>query len=407
MVGSTEMLGTGVNAQQRAVAVHHLDSPWRPSDLEQREGRAIRKGNEIAKLHADNKVDVIIYAVEKSLDSYNFNLLHNKQLFITQLKTNNMGTRTIDEGSLNEKSGINFSEYVAILSGNTDLLEKARLEKKIAALESERKGFNQNKAVSVHKLENILTSIKGNNDLIERAKGDWNSYTGRAVKDSEGIVQNPIQLDGVQDSRTATVGAKLNEISKDANTAGDYLKIGTLYGFNLLVKTETSKKDELNFKVNRFFIEGEGNIKYSYNNGRIAVEPLLAARSFIGALEKIPSIVKNYEKENEKISKDLPVLQEVVNSTWHKENELKDLKTELATLDSKIQLSLKPVDQSEDNPQKNSIKNENDAQKAVREIQDLASGKMKISDFNKNYGNVDLQTPEKSQQMTQSKGFRL
>ena len=88
LFGSTEMLGTGVNAQQKAVAVHHLDSPWRPSDLEQREGRAIRKGNEIAKLHADNKVDVIIYAVEKSLDSYKFNLLHNKQLFITQLKTN-------------------------------------------------------------------------------------------------------------------------------------------------------------------------------------------------------------------------------------------------------------------------------------------------------------------------------
>ncbi|MDR1096811.1 MAG: DNA methylase, partial [Tannerella sp.] len=67
LFGSTEMLGTGVNAQKRAVAVHHLDSPWRPSDLEQREGRAIRKGNEVAKLHADNRVDVIIYAVEKSL----------------------------------------------------------------------------------------------------------------------------------------------------------------------------------------------------------------------------------------------------------------------------------------------------------------------------------------------------
>ena len=125
LFGSTEMLGTGVNAQQRAVAVHHLDSPWRP-----REGRAIRKGNEVAKLHADNKLDVIIYAVEKNLDSYKFNLLHNKQLFITQLKTNNMGMRTIDEGSMDEKSGMNFSEYVAILSGNTDLLEKARLEKK-------------------------------------------------------------------------------------------------------------------------------------------------------------------------------------------------------------------------------------------------------------------------------------
>lgn len=129
MFGSTEMLGTGVNAQKRCVAIHHLDSPWRPSDLEQRDGRGIRTGNEIAKYYADNKVDVVLYAVEKSLDAYKFGLLHNKQLFIRQLKTNNMGSRTIDEGAIDEKTGMNFSEYVAILSGNTELLEKARLEK--------------------------------------------------------------------------------------------------------------------------------------------------------------------------------------------------------------------------------------------------------------------------------------
>jgi hypothetical protein len=393
LFGSTEMLGTGVNAQKRAVALYHLDSPWRPSDLEQREGRAIRKGNEIAKQFADNKVDVIIYAVEKSLDSYKFNLLHNKQLFITQLKTNSMGARTIDEGSLDEKSGMNFSEYVAILSGNTDLLDRARLEKKIAALESERKGFSQNKILSVHKLEGIINTVKGNNGLIERAKDDWESYTGRTVKNSDGTVQNPIQLDGVQGSNPKIIGMKLNEISKNAYTAGEYLKIGTLYGFNLLVKTEASKKDSLDFKINRFFVEGEGNIKYSYNNGHIAGEPLLAARSFIGALEKIPSIIEKYEKENEKISKDLPVLQEVAKSVWRKENELKDLKTELVALDRKIQLSLKPVDQSED-AQKNSDRN--DTQKTVGKTHNSTSG-------NSQTGTL----PERLQQAKEAMGDRL
>lgn len=128
LFGSTEMLGTGVNAQRRCVAIHQLDIPWTPKDLEQRNGRGVRKGNEIAKLFADNKVDIINYAVEKSLDSYKFNLLHNKQLFITQLKKGSMGARTIDEGSMDEQGGMNFSEYVAILSGNTDLLDKAKLE---------------------------------------------------------------------------------------------------------------------------------------------------------------------------------------------------------------------------------------------------------------------------------------
>jgi N12 class adenine-specific DNA methylase len=401
LFGSTEMLGTGVNAQQRAVAVHHLDSPWRPSDLEQREGRAIRKGNEIAKQFADNKVDVIIYAVEKSLDSYKFNLLHNKQLFITQLKTNNMGARTIDEGSLDEKSGMNFSEYVAILSGNTDLLEKARLEKKVAALESERKTFGQNKAISEHKRDDILRTINGNNELIVRMKTDLKAFNDRVQYESEGNKLNPLKLDGVANADIKSLAAKLAHLNDNATTHNEHYKIGTLYDFNLFVKTEDSLKEGFFMKQNRFFIEGEGNIKYSHNNGHIANDPKLAVRYFLNALEKIPSLIEKYEKENEKIAKDLPVLQEVVRSTWRKENELKDLKTELAALDRKIQLSLKPIDKSEDNTQKNSVGGE--AQKAVREIQDLASGKMKISDFDNNFSNVNSQM----QQTTQSKGFRL
>ena len=99
--------------------------------MEQRNGRAIRKGNLVAKEFADNKVDVIIYAVERSLDSYKFNLLHNKQLFINQLKSNQLGMRTIDEGSMDEDSGMNFSEYVAVLSGNTDPVSYTHLEPKM------------------------------------------------------------------------------------------------------------------------------------------------------------------------------------------------------------------------------------------------------------------------------------
>ncbi|WP_373758893.1 N-6 DNA methylase, partial [Bacteroides heparinolyticus] len=114
LFGSTSMLGTGVNAQKRCVAIHHLDTPWRPSDLQQRDGRGVRAGNEIAKHFAGNNVDVIIYAVEKSLDSYKFNLLHCKQTFISQLKSGAMGARTIDEGAMDEKSGMNFSEYMAL-----------------------------------------------------------------------------------------------------------------------------------------------------------------------------------------------------------------------------------------------------------------------------------------------------
>ncbi|MDR0893694.1 MAG: DNA methylase, partial [Prevotellaceae bacterium] len=348
LFGSTEMLGTGVNAQRRAVALHHLDLPWRPSDLEQREGRAIRKGNEVAKLYADNKVDVIIYAVEKSLDSYKFNLLHNKQLFITQLKTNNLGARTIDEGSMDEKSGMNFSEYVALLSGNTDLLEKTKLEKKVAALESERKSFHQSRAASEHKLNAILRTVDGNNELVSRMKKDFEAFQGKVQHDKEGNPLNPIRLDGVNSRDVKTIAEKLSQIADNATTHGEHYIIGELYGFKLLVKTDDSMKEGMFLKENKFFVEGEGNIKYTYNNGHLANDPKLAAGYFLHALEKIPSLIEKYEKETAKLSTDLPVLQEVVGSVWRKEEELKGVKSELAALDRKIQLSLRPVEKGEE-----------------------------------------------------------
>ena len=345
LFGSTSMLGTGVNAQKRAVAVHHLDTPWRPSDLDQRDGRAIRKGNEIAKFFADNKVAVIIYAVEKSLDSYKFNLLYNKQLFIDQLKTNNLTKRTIDEGSMDEKSGMNFSEYVAILSGNTDLLDKAKLEKQIAGLESEKQAFNRSKSSAKFKVQDYKEMLQSTQSRLNRMSTDWENLQQRLQKRSDGTIENPVLLDGLPpNANPKQIGAKLNEIADKARTAGQYEEIGSLYGFTLLVKTQMTQKDSSSLveKYNRFFIQGEGNIKYTYNNGIMAKDPETAAMNFLRALVKLPGFVKQEQEKIAEIQKDLPILQEVVNGTWSKESRLSELKTELAAVERKIQLSITP-----------------------------------------------------------------
>ena len=346
LFGSTSMLGTGVNAQKRAVALHHLDTPWRPSDLSQRDGRAVRKGNEIAKFFADNKVDVIIYAVEKSLDSYKFNLLHCKQTFISQLKSGAMGARTIDEGSMDEKSGMNFSEYMAILSGNTDLLDKARLEKKVAALESERKSFYKDKSGSTWKLESHTKKLDENNEHIAKLTADYETFTSRAQTDEDGYYRNPVRLDGLAATDAKSVGTRLQEIAKNATTGGEYLPIGELYGFPILVKTESSVREGVEVKQNRFFIEGA--YKYTYNNGQLAMsDHKAAATNFLNALDRIPKLMEQYRTENEKLEKDLPTLREVAGGTWKKEEELKQLKSEVATLERKIQLSLAPSRQTD------------------------------------------------------------
>ena len=341
LFGSTSMLGTGVNAQRRAVAIHHLDTPWRPSDLAQRDGRAVRKGNEIAKLYADNKVDVIIYAVEKSLDSYKFNLLHCKQTFISQLKSGAMGARTIDEGAMDEKSGMNFSEYMALLSGNTDLLDKAKLEKRIASLEGERKSFNKGRRESELKLEEKTLALRNNQAAVAAMTEDWEKFTAAAQTDREGNRLNLIKIDGLDSADEKTIGKRLQEIARNATTGGQYKRVGELYGFPIEVVSEPTLRDGLEFTNNRFVVKG--NLRYNYNNGHLAMaDTHAAAMNFLNALERIPGIIDQHQKRNEVLEQEIPQLQAIAGKTWKKEDELKQLKSELAALDRKIQLELAP-----------------------------------------------------------------
>ena len=357
LFGSTSMLGTGVNAQKRCVAIHHLDTPWRPSDLQQRDGRGVRAGNEIAKHFAENNVDIIIYAVEKSLDSYKFNLLHCKQTFISQLKSGAMGARTIDEGAMDEKSGMNFSEYMALLSGNTDLLDKAKLEKRIASLEGERKSWGKGKRDSEFKLESKTGELRNNTAFIEAMTEDWNRFLSVVQTDKEGSRLNLVKVDGVDSTDEKVIGKRLQEIAKNATTGGLYKAVGELYGFPIKVVSERTLKEGLEFTDNRFVVEG--NYKYTYNNGHLAMaDPIAAARNFLNALERIPTIIDQYKSKNEVLEKEIPQLQEIAGKVWKKEDELKQLKSELAALDRKIQLELAPPDQenTEENRQGNEKK---------------------------------------------------
>ncbi len=341
LFGSTSMLGTGVNAQKRCVAIHHLDTPWRPSDLAQRDGRGVRAGNEIAKLYADNKVDVIIYAVEKSLDSYKFNLLHCKQTFISQLKSGALGARTIDEGAMDEKSGMNFSEYMAILSGNTDLLDKAKLEKKIASLEGERKSFNKGKRDSETKLQSKMAELGNNKASLKGMTEDYGKFMGKAKKDKDGNILNLITLDGVESTNLEVIGKHLQMLAEKETTGGQYKRIGEIYGFPVKIVSETNFENGLPFVDNRFFVEG--NYKYQYNYGHIAKsDPIAAANNFLNALQKIPSYIEQYDSRCKALEKEIPQLEEIAGKTWKKEDELKGLKAELAALDRKIQLELAP-----------------------------------------------------------------
>ena len=252
-----------------------------------------------------------------------------------------MGARTIDEGAMDEKSGMNFSEYMAILSGNTDLLEKAKLEKRIASLEGERKSFNKGKRDSEFKLESKTGELRNNTAFIDAMTEDWNRFLSVVRTDNEGNRLNTVKVDGVDSTDEKVLGKRLQEIAKNATTGGLYKAVGELYGFPIKVVSERILKEGLEFTDNRFVVEG--NYKYTYNNGHLAMaDPIAAARNFLNALERIPSIIDQYKAKNEVLEKEIPQLQEIAGKVWKKEDELKQLKSELAALDRKIQLELAP-----------------------------------------------------------------
>jgi hypothetical protein len=312
---------------------------------------------------------------------------------------------------------------VAILSGNTDLLNKARLDKKIAAFESERKSFAKNKSSSICKLNDIERTVKIHTETVACMKDDRETLNGRIRYDADGNKLNPLKLDGVESTDIKVLAAKLGQINDNASTHGDYQAIGELYGFRLSVKTEESQKEGILFRQNRFFVEGGGHVKYDYNNGYIANDPKLAVNYFIHALEKIPTLIANHEKKITDLSQDLPVLQEVANSTWRKEDELKALKLEAASLGRKIQLSLKPIDEDKDKQQNETPEIEvhkespkvpivpnvptvpNNSAAHIETIQALFSGKTHPSEIKSTFSSYPI--PNRLQEYKETMGDRL
>ena len=346
LFGSTSMLGTGVNAQQRAVAVHHLDTPWRPSDLEQREGRAIRKGNEVAKHHADGKVDVITWATERTLDAYKFNLLQNKQNFISQLKSSQMGSRTLDEGAMDEASGVSFAEYVAVLSGNTDLLDKAKLDKRISSLERERVLYNRdtlNMERDIDKKRTYCTQARTTVEDLKRDSATALARIDEGFRDRQG---NPLM--------GREVGKYINVTRKDLN-AFDMVDIGTYCGMAVVV---TKSSDGTTSTVN---LRGEESGRCYTRKGIPFPRAYDEGEPWLRYLvEDLAPRAQRITEEIENIEKRLPDFEATLaNRSWPKEDELRQCKAEAAELEKRIAADLeKAKQQAQGEDESESISND-------------------------------------------------
>lgn len=349
-IGSTEKLGTGNNVQARVVAMHHLDIPWKPSELEQRDGRGARQGNWLAKIHYGNKVPSYIYAVEQSLDNYKFTLLKNKQTFISQMKNCELHTRSIDEGAIDEKSGMNFSEYIAILSGDISLLEKSKIEKKIAVVESLRTAHHREISGARNSLAYEIHNEARTVQTIAKLNTDESNYKSQLRFDKDGTKLNPIELFGCPSADAEAIGKYLIGLSatwKPSPGSMSDQPIGRLYGYSLWIRQQTEQYESGGLFayriVNGFYAESPDNfIKYTYNQGRLNIDnPKLAARYFLNAIDRVSSLKEKHQKELEELRKNIPVLQQLTVKPFEKDKELQQLKIDLARLEREISIKIK------------------------------------------------------------------
>lgn len=333
LFGSTQKLGTGVNAQRRAVALHHLDAPWRPSDLEQREGRAVRKGNIVAKQFAGNQVDIITYATERSLDAYKFNLLNNKQLFIQQLKSRQLGSRSLDEGAMDESSGVPFAEYVAILSGNTDLLDRAKLDKQVKQLERERMLYNRETSSLQYESRECTDKIARNKQTIANIQKDYKVYTANCSHNQGFVTLSGVGLMGEE------VGRYVNSFKQKVGK-GQTVKVGSYMGLDFIARGAL-----LSDNVRFYLVGAATGDEYTRAEGVFPAK-FAEGESWIKDIaDSLPGRCDNLERVIARTQQRIAEIDELLtNRSWDKEDRLSELKVRMAVLDEKIRQTLAEKD---------------------------------------------------------------
>lgn len=222
LFGSTQKMGSGTNVQERLIALHHLDAPWRPADVEQREGRILRQGNK------NSTVQVYRYVTEGSFDAYMWQTLETKAKFIAQVMCGDMTIRRLEDL---DSAALTYAEVKAIASGNPLVIEKAQVDAELMRLTRLR---------SAHAEEQYR--IRSN---LRRSHEDAEMFTGRLTNLRQDITirqdtsgdKFTIELDGQETNNRGIAGELiLRRAEKLKNRFGDDVRIGRFAGFDLFLR---------------------------------------------------------------------------------------------------------------------------------------------------------------------------
>ena len=222
LMGSTQKMGAGTNVQDKLIATHHLDCAWKPSDLTQRNGRMIRQGNE------NKKVYVYSYVTEKTFDSYMYQLVEQKQKFISQIMTSKTPARTMED--IDDKA-LTYGEIKALATGNPKILEKTSLDTDVAKLKLLKQEFmNQKYSLQDKIIKYFPEEIARLNNKIGAMEEDTIKLQEYSRPNADGF--SPMKINGITYTEKQEAGKKLLESIQDLKSM-ETREIGKYRGFTM------------------------------------------------------------------------------------------------------------------------------------------------------------------------------
>lgn len=319
LMGSTPKLGAGTNVQDRLIALHHLDCPWKPSDLEQQEGRILRQGNQ------NDKVKIFRYVTENTFDAYMWQILENKQKFISQIMTSKSPVRACEDV---DDTALSYAEIKALATGNPYIKEKMDLDVQVSKL----KLLKANHTSQIYRLES---------DIAKKFPVQISALKERiAGMQIDSQVVKSVDLQD-NDTFAMTVGNVLYEDKKEAGealiaacaglkTVSTGGKVGEYHGFTLSAS--------YNMFSNAFELTVKGKCSYKLEIGK---DPVGNMQRIHNTLSSIDRKLTESEQKLETVQQQLATAQEEVKKPFPKEAELNEKMERLSELNALLNMDEK------------------------------------------------------------------
>ena len=315
LMGSTQKMGAGTNVQTRLCALHHLDCPWRPADIAQRNGRMVRQGN------MNKEVSIFIYITEATFDAYSYQLVENKQKFISQIMTSKSPARSCEDL---DEAALSYAEVKALAAGNPMIKEKMDLDIQVARLRTLKAAYNSQH----YRLEDAVTGIflreiRGTECRIQAFEKDMQTAKDSQSYDKDGKLVFSIELDGTSYDKREDAGKALLGLVGAAVRADHPVLVGHYAGFEVTVAYVPLSKV--------FVAHLVGQATHTTELGSDAAGNMVRLQNVVAAL---PQEVSGLRNNLQQLRVQLDSANEELQQPFLQEHELNDKSARLAELDA-------------------------------------------------------------------------